>query len=125
MKSVPHRPIAQAEAALLRRTLERAPLEEVSAPTLAEVATLNVIGVCECGCRTIYFQAIDAGDRRIADGTARTPSGAVAGVMIWASGQRLAALEVVDYESTGELPAADTVCPDEQVHEGNDRGHPV
>ncbi len=40
-----------------------------------DLKILTVIGVCECGCRTVYFLPIGRGDTRIAEGLGRTASG--------------------------------------------------
>lgn len=125
MNAFTARPIASDEAELLLRTLERAPLEVVSSEIYAQVPKLIVVEVCECGCRTIYFQSARSGDRQIADGVAYMPSGGAADVMVWASGGNLTALDIVDYGATGELPNSKTVCAREQLHQGNTHDTPV
>ena len=109
------RQISADEANLLLRVLERAPLTEVAPAVFAVIPTLTVIGVCGCGCRTIYFRPPGVGDRRIADACAQMPCGTPADVMVWATPEGLAALEIVDYSLCGEFPVADTVCTQDRL----------
>jgi hypothetical protein len=49
------------------------------------------------------------GDVRLFDGCGTTSNGRMVEVVVWARGERVTALDIIDYESTGLLPVADTV----------------
>lgn len=68
MKGIPARPIQPGEAAVVRNALLKAPLGQVLEPMLREVESLKVVGICECGCRSLYFGPTQKGEKRVADG---------------------------------------------------------
>ena len=104
VKEIAPRPIAVDELAVLEAALLRAPVEPISTTVIAGLRSLNVVGLCECGCKSVYFSAISRKDRRVADGMGVTASGKRVEVMVWANGDDIEALDIVDFESSGELP---------------------
>jgi hypothetical protein len=109
MRAVTPRPIAPEELAVLERALRVAPVATVSDSVFAELTTLQVVGVCTCGCRSVYFSAESHGDMRIADTWGRTLDGAQIDIMVWTRGGHVAALDLVDYLSTGQLPTLESI----------------
>jgi hypothetical protein len=109
VKAIPPRPIAPDELAVLEAALLRAPLKPIPPAMASSLSSLNVVGVCECGCRSIYFSPISRKDSRIADGIGRIPDGKRVEVMVWAVGDVVTKLDIVEYESSGALPLADSV----------------
>ena len=77
---------------------------------LNSLESLSVVGVCECGCRSIYFTPIDRNDARIANGVGQTADGKFVDVMVWAKDDVVTALDIVDYESSGQLPTSESIC---------------
>jgi hypothetical protein len=109
MKEVPARLIAPQELAVLERALRVGAIEPLSDSVFAELPALQVIGVCPCGCRSLYFSGESRGDRRIADTWGRTAEGAQIDIMVWARDGHVAALDLVDYLSTGQLPTLQSI----------------
>jgi hypothetical protein len=109
MKEVPARPITSQEAEVLDLALRRGALAEVPESLLAEVPSLEVVGVCPCGCRSIYIARESAKERRLADTIGRTADGMQIDVMVWGAEGRVTCLDLVDYLSTGELPTPDSI----------------
>jgi hypothetical protein len=109
MKAISPRPIKADEVAVLEAALLGAPPGSISPDWVADLRSLIVVGICECGCRSLYFSPTGAKDRPIATSVGRTPSGKFVEVMIWVAADRVSALDIVDYESSGELPAVDTI----------------
>jgi hypothetical protein len=110
MREISPRPIQPDELAVLRAILVRAPITEMSPALIGSLDHLKVVGLCDCGCKSVYFSPIGRSDRRIADGAGRTASGKRVDVMVWAKGDDVNALDIVDYESSGELPVAESVA---------------
>ena len=117
MKVIPARPIQQAEAAVVRNALLKAPLGQVPQPMLREVESLKVVGECECGCRSIYFGPTDKPDHRVADGIGYLADGERVEVMVWASEGHLSSLELVGHTGKGQLPTAESICSWEEAGE--------
>jgi hypothetical protein len=117
MKTITPRLVTAPEAGVVRGALERASVGAVPREMLDEIEGVTVLGECECGCRSLYFRHPSAGDYRVADGVAFLPSGQRVGLLVWASSGRLSALEIVDHEGAGELPAPQTVCSWEEAGE--------
>ena len=101
---------------MLELALRRGALEPVSESLLAEVPLLRVVGVCPCGCRSLYFSPESRKDTRLADTWGQTADGKHIDILVWGAGGRVAALDLVDYFSTGELPTPGSIgrqatCP--------------
>lgn len=116
MKEITPRPIQPDELAVLKAALERAPIESISESVISSINSLNVIGLCECGCKSIYFLPINRKDRRIADGVGRTLTGKFVEIMVWASENNLHSLDIVDYESSGKLPLVESITTYERIN---------
>jgi hypothetical protein len=73
-----NRPITAEEIAVIRSTLERAPVSPEFAGLAADVETLRAIDQCLCGCDSVDFAPSDPTrpPRPIGDGIGTTPSGA-------------------------------------------------
>lgn len=110
IKPIPARPISQEEVELLSKVLLKAAIRPDSQTHLAKLAELNVVGVCECGCGSLYFQPSEPGCQMIADGGARFRNGKPAQVMLWACDGRVSLLEIVDWDEVGGLPDPASVC---------------
>jgi hypothetical protein len=106
MKLISPRPLTAEEASVLRAALSLAP---ASVRGLPSIEGLTVHGVCECGCRTIYFEPVESGDTQVVDGCGTTANGRMVEVVVWAKGDHVTALDIVDYESTGLLPTHESV----------------
>jgi hypothetical protein len=115
MKVITPRAIQPDELAVLKAAISRAPVGSSSGMVFNNLQALSVIGICECGCRSVYFLPIGRGDTRIADGLGRTPSGKRVDVMVWVSAGNVSALDIVDHESSGELPVAESVTSFERA----------
>lgn len=110
MKVIPARPLKQTEVAVVRNALLKAPLGEVPKPMLREVESLKVIGICECGCGSIYFGPTHKPDRPVADGIGYSADGERIEIMVWASEGHLSSLELVGHAGKGQLPTAESIC---------------
>lgn len=117
MKRIQPRPITPEELAVLDAALQRAAVAAVPGALLSATKALEVVGECECGCRTLYFRPPSSEDYRIADGTGLLASGTRIDVMVWACGNDTAALEIVDHAGEGALPTATTVSSWERVRD--------
>jgi hypothetical protein len=107
------RPISATEQAVLMRAVEKARCSDIKAPPdLAQVPSLQVIGRCECGCASVDFAHLSAGEiaELVADAIAETPAGERVGVLVWASQGRYTGLEIVGFsDGPAPLPAVETV----------------
>jgi hypothetical protein len=117
MKVITARPIQQTEAAVVRNALLKAPLGPAAQLMLREVESLKVVGVCECGCRSIYFAPADKPDHRVAEGIGYLADGERVEVVVWASEGHLSSLELVGHAGKGQLPTADSICSWEEAGE--------
>jgi hypothetical protein len=117
MKRIQPRPIAPDELAVLEAALQRAAVAAAPGISLSATKALEVVGECECGCRSLYFRPPSSDDYRIADGTGLLASGTRIDLMVWASGNDLAALEIVNHAGEGALPVATTVSSWEHVRD--------
>jgi len=115
MKCISPRPIAPEEVAVLDAALQRAALVPAPAALLRATKALKVVGVCDCGCRSLYFRLPSSEDFRIADATGLLADGTRIDVMVWAWGEEVAALEIVDHVGQGALPIAATVSSWEEA----------
>ena len=95
MKTIPPRPITPDEKAVLSQALSRIGLRPEAQAHLAELDGLEVVGLCECGCGSLYFQ-LAPGNHMIADGWAEFPDGKAANIILWSHEGRLSQLDIVD-----------------------------
>jgi hypothetical protein len=109
MKEIPARPITTQEAEVLDLALRRRAIAPVPDSVLADVPSLKVIGICACGCRSIYFARESPKDQRLADTWGRTADGKQIDVIVWGADGHVTCLDFVDHFSTGELPTPDSI----------------
>jgi hypothetical protein len=110
LKSIAPRTISTEEAAVIRQGLLRAATGIVSSEILGSIDSLQVIALCECGCRSVYFQMPSAHEDRLADGVGYLADGSRVEVLIWAKDENTSSLEIVDHAGAGQLPRAESVC---------------
>lgn len=102
---------------MVRNALRKAALSSIPNQMLRQVESLRVVGVCECGCASLYFRAPAAGDARVADGLGSLPSGERVEILVWAPAGHLSSLELVDHAGRGTMPTAESVCSWEEAGE--------
>lgn len=110
-----NRKITSLEAAVIRATLERAPVELVDMAA-STIDSLMVISRCDCGCASVDFQGppLDEPSKPIADGIGVTSKGGEVGIIVWGRKGQITGLEVYDL-GAGEidlvLPVIDSIKP--------------
>ena len=109
MREIPARAITTEEAEVLALALKRGAIAPVPDQILADVPSLEVVGVCTCGCRSIYFARESRKDQRLADTWGRTANDKQIDVMVWGADGHVTCLDFVDHFSTGELPTPDSI----------------
>jgi len=115
MKNITVRPISEIEAAIVRQVLHRAAVAPISEETVRSIEALKVKGICECGCRSVEFDAPEGIEQRLADGAGFLDSGDRVDILIWARNGHIASLEIVDHQGAGELPKPETVSSWEEA----------
>ena len=111
MNPVSPRPLTEREKAVIQAALNRAPFGPAQ-PDSTCVASLRVVGVCECGCDSVFFRESSVGvvEDRVADGVGETAAGEEVGVILWATEGLPTHLELYNYgENAPRLPEPDTV----------------
>ncbi len=117
MKATEPRLITKEEAAVISAALLRAPLGEPSEAAQGSIASLSVVGKCDCGCDSLFFVGSNDASQefRIADGLGYTADGEEIGIIVWASGSQVVHLELYNYsDQPARLPIAESVCSFEQ-----------
>jgi len=109
MKEIPARPITTQEGEILNLALTLGALAPVADSVLAGVPSLKVVGICGCGCRSIYFARESRKDQRLADTWGRTADGKQIDIMVWGADGHVTCLDFVDHFSTGDLPTPDSI----------------
>jgi hypothetical protein len=109
MKEIPARSITTQEAEILDLALKRGALVPVADALLADIPALKVVGICTCGCRSIYFEPESRKDQRLADTWGRTADGKQIDVMVWGANGHVTCLDFVDHFSTGEFPIPNSI----------------
>jgi hypothetical protein len=94
------RPITSDEAAVVQWLLDQAPVGDVAAAAyrLHPAEELRVVGVCDCGCSSLFFVTGTGNLRMIADAMARYPNGEEANLILWGREGEVAWLEVCDID---------------------------
>lgn len=116
MKTIPPRSLEPNEAAVVRNALLRAAVRPVGSEMLDQIEKLNVVGVCDCGCPSVYFREIESGDCIVADAVGYAPGEERIGIAIWVSSHgQIAALEMIDHGRSNPLPPAESICSWEQA----------
>jgi len=113
MKAITPRSIAPVEAAIVRDALIKAPIALVPQAMIDEDKTLEVVGLCECGCGSLYFRPIQKEQYRVADGVGYLDDGEKINIMVWAADGHITSLDLVDHLSKGKVPV--TVCSWEEA----------
>ena len=92
------RPIAPNEAAIVRWLLNNAPVRDVTPYFAAPPEGLRVVGGCDSGCTSLFFQhrPYEAETVMIADAVAVYPDGQQAGLLLWGAEGKIVWLEVHD-----------------------------
>jgi hypothetical protein len=109
VEPVEPRPIDPEELAVLREALLRGAIAPVPEAVVAALPSLTVVGVCSCGCKSVYFAPESHEDRIIADTWGKTADGKFIGVMVWSLGGSITSLDLVDHLSTGKLPLPESI----------------
>jgi hypothetical protein len=104
---------SEAELAVLERAVRKARCSDTKEPPdLAQAASLQVVGRCDCGCASVDFSHLPPGEiaELVADAVAESPSGEHLGVLVWANRGRYTGLEIVGYsDNPAPLPALETI----------------
>jgi len=111
------RPITPEEAAIIQWLLVHPdPGEPASAAGLT-VSELCVVATCDCGCRSVDFVLDRTGERQVRDACSSFLDGVQGGVILWAIGDALAALEFYDLDegASRRLPAVSELRTWEQL----------
>jgi hypothetical protein len=98
MRTAIDRPITAHEAAVLQWLLDHAAKGDVAAYRLRPVLELHVVGGCDCGCCSLFFQTGKGDLPMIADAMAIYPDGQQANLILWGRGGEIAWLEVCDLD---------------------------
>lgn len=115
MKNIAVRPISETEAAVVRQALHRAAVAPISEETIRSIEALKVKSICECGCRSVEFDAPEGIEQRLADGVGLLKSGDRVDILVWARNGHIASLEIVDHQGAGESPKPEKVCSWEEA----------
>jgi hypothetical protein len=106
------RPISDAEAAVVERSLVVAATDETAPALSLSVRGLQVVGRCECGCASVDFCRPAPGQvaHIVADAVAKAPNGEDLGLIIWALNGHLSGLEVYSYsDNPAPLPVVASI----------------
>ncbi|MEO8138092.1 MAG: hypothetical protein ABI742_00520 [Gemmatimonadota bacterium] len=113
------RPIAPAEADLVRWLLARAGQRAGADALATQVAGLLVASQCDCGCPSVDFlvEGLSATASIVAEAEGRAPDGTLVGVILWARADRLSGLEVyaLGDSVTGSLPRPEDLHPSSAI----------
>jgi hypothetical protein len=115
-----NRPITPEEVAVIRATLERAPVSPQFASLAAGLGSLRAVNRCQCGCDSVDFVEEDPAHRSkpIADGIGTTAAGGTVGVIVWGRADAVTGLEVYDLgagDNDLKLPITSSI---RSFHEG-------
>jgi hypothetical protein len=113
------RPVTPEEAAVIQWLLVHpGPREPTSLAGLA-VSELCVVATCDCGCRSVDFVLDRTGERQVRDACISFADGVQGGVILWAIGDALAALEFYDRDegASRRVPTVSELRTWEQVGE--------
>lgn len=97
---------------VVRHAVQSAPVEGIQLPSLENLASLTVVSRCGCGCASVDFKLLGAGEiaEVVADAIGETSSGEEVGVLVFGVNGRITGLEIVGYsDSPADLPIASTV----------------
>ncbi len=106
------RAISAEERTILERALQYAPVDGADLPPLGQLDSLQVVGKCQCGCASVDFRHIKAGEIAdvVADAIGETLAGEQVGIIVFALGGNFQGLEIVGYsDNPAPLPVPSTV----------------
>src|SRR5262245_56064480 len=114
MRTKINRPISPEEVAVIRTTLERAPVAPEHSRLATSVESLRAVDQCSCGCDSVDFEAQGSVQpaKRTGDAIGTTPAGGVVGVIVWGRDDAITGLEVYDLgagEDGLRLPTLDSI----------------
>jgi len=110
------RPLTQEERKLLEWLLANGSPD--AKPYLSQIASVNVVGRCTCGCPTIDLALGDREQRKtapsiiLADSVGKTPEGIEVGVIVHAREGEISELEVYampDWKGPFNLPSVESL----------------
>jgi hypothetical protein len=107
------RPISEAEAHVVERTLAVAATDPSASDLIRQVRSLQVVGRCGCGCASVDFRMPARGQIAsiVADAIAKAPDGEHLGLIVWALDNELSGLEVYSYsDNPAPLPVIASIC---------------
>lgn len=93
------RSISPEELAVIAQAVRVGAIKGSKLPSLDSLASLRVIGKCDCGCASVDFEQLGTGQAPslVADAIGDTPGGERVNLLVFAYGGRFTALEVVGY----------------------------
>jgi hypothetical protein len=106
------RPISEAEAAVVERTLAVAATDSSASALIGQVRSLQVVGRCGCGCASVDFLIPARGQIAsiVADAIAKAPDGEHIGLIVWVLDSELSGLEVYSYsDNPAPLPVVASI----------------
>lgn len=95
------RPISANERTILERAFQYASAHGADLPSLDQLDSLQVVCKCECGCASVDFYYLKAGEiaHVVADGIGETHTGEQVGVIVFSLGGNIQRLEIVGYSN--------------------------
>ena len=107
------RPISPNEIEVVKWLLDHASVD-VTGYRLKPIGELRVVGVCNCGCASLFFQPLERRSelKMLADELAVYPDGQRAGLILWGDERNIAWLEVYDChpQSSHRVPDVSDLC---------------
>jgi|SRR5262245_28055054 len=107
------RPISDAEIAVIRAALDRAPSDRPIGELRVPLEALHVVATCPCGCDSVEFRLENGlGSHPVADAIGTRPFGGLVGVLVWGTDTEVTGLEIYDlsFDEKGiRLPVAESV----------------
>lgn len=114
MRTKINRALTPDEIAVIRRTLERAPVSPEYSILVDRLSELRAVDQCSCGCDSIDFE--ENGSVRpakpIGDAIGTTQAGGVVGIIVWGREDAVTALEIYDLGAGDDglrLPRLDSI----------------
>ena len=113
MPPIPERAATPDERLLVEWLLRNCAAQGTAEPLLPEVARLQVVGICGCGCPSVDFLPDAPGASVVAEAVGRSPEGIDLGLILWAREGHLAGLEAYNYGDSipFSLPRLEDLTP--------------
>lgn len=113
MRAITPRPIFEQERAVVRAVLERGAFKTCHPSLIESIASLTVVGACDCGCASVDFANPDHQTARVApigEGHGSTAGGAEVGAVVWGTPDAVVSLEIYTLgHDDGTLPLPDSI----------------